>query len=333
MALRASELKAMCITYGPLLLALAVEFAVFEYAGRHYGKPSFLSPEALKLVLYQSAGFGIIAIGMTFVILTGGIDLSVGSLVGLCGVLCAVLTRYGGEAHAPLWIAAGWVAALAAGVLAGAIAGLFINVFGIPPFIATLALMSSLRGLANLLTGGIPVSPLPESYQWLGRHQLPGSMPVSVVLFLVLLCGGLVLLNYTAFGRHVRAIGGNEESARLSGVPIAWTKWRVYMLSGALAAVAGLVASSRLGSGDPKVGMGDELGVIAAVVVGGTSLSGGRGGIAGTFVGLLVVAVLNSGLNWIGVETFGQQVTLGMVILAAVLLDKLKSWEWLRRNG
>ena len=318
----------LLLTYGPLLVALGAELAIFEYLGQRQGKAGFATLDSFILVLNQSAGFGIMAVGMTFVIITGGIDLSVGSLVALGGVAGALVVHWGGGEGGQIWmwILAGWALALSLGLLAGAFSGLIVNVFDIPPFIATLALMSSLRGAANLVTGGKPISPLPETYQWLGRYQIGGRVPVSVVLFLLVFLGGAVVLGHTRFGRYVRAIGGNEETARLSGVPIAWTKWRVYMLCSVLSVIAGLILSSRLGSGDPKVGLGDELAVIAAVVVGGTSLSGGKGSIIGTFVGLLVVAVLNSGLNWVGVETFGQQVTLGLVILAAVLLDKLKGW-------
>lgn len=323
---RSNRLYRFLMTYAPLLLALAIECAVFEQIGRRQGNPGFVSLTGLILVLNQSAIFGIMAVGMTFVIITGGIDLSVGSLMALGGMLCASMVHWGAGTHVWPWIVAGWGLALLAGTLAGGTAGVLITAFRIPPFIATLALMSSLRGAANLITNGKPISPLPDAFQWLGRHQIADRVPVNVVLVLAVFIIGAVLLNWTAFGRHVRAIGGNEESARLSGVPIAWTKWRVYMLTGVLSALAGLVLSSRLGSGDPKIGLGDELKVIAAVVVGGTSLSGGRGSIVGTFAGLLVVSVLDSGLNWIGVETFGQQVTLGIVILAAVLLDRLKSW-------
>lgn len=323
---RRHDLKRYLITFGPLLGALILEIVVFEFIGRRQGNPGFASPTTLILVLNQSVIFGVMAVGMTFVIITGGIDLSVGSLMACGGVLCAMLVRRSGGEDVWGWIAAGWIAALVLGVLAGSLSGLLVTRFDIPPFIATLALMSSLRGLGNLATNGEPISPLPEAYTWLGRYQMGGRVPVSVVLFLMVIVTGMVLLNHTRFGRHVRAIGGNEESARLSGVNVARVKWLVYVLCSALTVIAGLVLSSRLGSGSPKVGVGDELAVIAAVVVGGTSLSGGRGSIGGTFVGLLVVSVLNSGLTWVGVETFGQQVTLGVVILAAVLLDKVKTW-------
>jgi ribose/xylose/arabinose/galactoside ABC-type transport system permease subunit len=323
---RSDTTRRALIQFGPLLAALALEVLVFEFIGRWQGNPGFASLNTLMLVLNQSAVFGVMAVGMTFVILTGGIDLSVGSVEACAGVLCAMLVQHGG---APVWVwmLAGWVAAVLAGAVMGLLGGLLIARFEIPPFIATLALMSSLRGLGNLATDGKPLSPLPAAYEWLGRHQLGGHFPVSVVVLLAALIGGALLLNYTAFGRHVRAIGGNEESARLSGVPVKRVKVWVYVLCSALGAVGGLILSSRLGAGSPKVGLGDELAVIAAVVVGGTSLSGGRGGIGGTFVGLLVVSVLNSGLMWIGVETFGQQVILGIVILAAVLLDQVKTWK------
>ncbi len=246
----ADATRRVVLNYAPLLLALALEFAVFEYLGRMQRNPGFASIDTFILVLNQAAVFGIMAVGMTFVIITAGIDLSVGSLMALGGVMCASLVRYGADGPVWAWLLLGWGAALGVGLLAGGVSGLFVNWFGIPPFIATLALMSSLRGAANLAADGKPVSPLPEAYQWLGRHQIGGHVPVNVVLFLAVFVAGVMLLNMTRFGRHVRAIGGNEESARLSGVPIAWTKWRVYMLSGVLSALAGLILSSRLGSGD-----------------------------------------------------------------------------------
>jgi ribose transport system permease protein len=266
------------------------------------------------------------AVGMILIIITGGIDLSVGSLMAFAGVACAMVVQWGGE---PLWawIVMGWIVALLVGTFFGAVSGALITRFGIPPFIATLALMSTVRGMGNLMTRGKPVSPMPEAFDWIGRYQIAGRVPVSVLIFLAVLVLGAVILNHTRFGRHVRAIGGSEESARLSGVNVGRVKFAVYVFGGALTALAGVILSSRLGAGSPKVGVGDELSVIAAVVVGGTSLSGGRGSIGGTFVSLLVVSVLSSGLNWIGVETFGQQVTLGIVILGAVLLDKLKSFN------
>lgn len=313
-------------TYGVLLLAVVIECAIFEFIARRQGVRSFLSAASLVNILNQSAKYGVLAVGMTFVILTGGIDLSVGSLIAFGGVISALVVRHGGE-PVWMWIVIGWGVALLAGAGAGSLTGFLVSRVAVPPFIATLALMSSLRGLGYILADGRPIAPLPEAFTFLGRHRIGGLVPVGVLVMLSVFVLGALLLNATRFGRHVRAIGGNEEGARLSGVPVVRTKWAVYCMCSMLAVLGGLILSSKLGSGDPKAGLGDELGVIAAVVVGGTSLSGGRGTIGGTFVGLLIVSVLNSGLNWIGVESFGQQLILGIVILGAVLLDRFKMQE------
>jgi ribose/xylose/arabinose/galactoside ABC-type transport system permease subunit len=310
-----------------LLLAVVIECVIFEGIAQHRGRPSFLSYNSFVNILNQSAVYGVLSVGMTLVILTGGIDLSVGSLIAFGGVLCALVVRLGAGMAGSVWgwIVIGWIVALAAGLASGCVAGLLVARVKVPPFIATLALMSSLRGLGYILAGGQPIAPLPDAYTFLGRHWIAGRVPVGVIVMLGTFALGAVLLNTTRFGRHVRAIGGNEEAARLSAVNVARTKLAVYCMCGMLAALGGLIVSSKLGSGDPKAGFGDELNVIAAVVVGGTSLSGGRGTIGGTFVGLMVVSVLSSGLNWVGVESFGQQVVLGLVILAAVLLDRFKA--------
>jgi len=310
--------------YLPLAIALLAEVIFFDLYGYQERGMHFAAPGNLLMVLNQAAIYGVIGVGMTFVILTGGIDLAVGSMLALAGVLCAK-TVLAIDASPAASIGVGYLAALAAGAATGATAGFFITRFRVPPFIATLSLMSLLRGLANMLTDGRPISNLPLAYSALGRQHWFFGIPNAVVLFAAVFGIGAVLLGYTKFGRHVRAIGGNEESARLSGVPIARVKTLVYALSGAMAALGGLLLSSRLGSGAPAVGIGDELTVIAAVVVGGTSLSGGRGGLGNTLLGLLIVSTLSSGLNWINVQTFGQQVVLGLVILAAVLLDRVRS--------
>lgn len=315
-------------TYGLLILAIVIECVIFEFIARHQGVRSFISAPSIINILNQSAVYGVLSVGMTFVILTGGIDLSVGSMIAFGGVIWALVARYGaGHPGAPvwLWLTAGAVLALATGMVAGSLTGFLVTRVDVPPFIATLALMSSLRGLGYIAADGRPIAPLPEVYTFLGRHRIGGYVPVGVIVMLLVFVIGGLILNGTRFGRHVRAIGGNEEAARLSGVKVRLTKWLVYCMCSVLAVAGGLIASSKLGSGDPKAGLGDELGVIAAVVVGGTSLSGGRGTILGTFVGLLIVSVLSSGLNWIGVESFTQQVILGVVILAAVLLDRFKA--------
>ncbi len=314
--------RAFLVSYGFLLVALALECLAFELLSRRQGIRPFLSVDTLLLVLNQSAIYGVASVGMTFVIISGGIDLSVGSIIAFGGVVCALATKnLGGGWDA---MAVGWCAAIAAGLCTGSFSSLFISRFQIPPFIATLAVMSSVRGLGFLIVKGKPVFDLPERYTFLGRHMIGDAVPIGILILAVVFIAGAVLLNTTRFGRHVRAIGGSEESARLSGVPVDRVKWAVYCMSGALAVLAGLMLSSKMKSGDPTVGVGDELQVIAAVVVGGTSLTGGRGTIAWTFLGLLIIAVLATGLTWIGMESFGQQVILGIVILGAVLLDRLK---------
>lgn len=316
--------------YGLLLVALVVEFAIFEAVARYQGRPSFLSPGSIVNILNRSAVYGVISVGMTFVILTGGIDLSVGSMIALGSVVCAK-TVLAVESPVLLALLAAYAVTLLLGAVAGGTAGAFITRFDIPPFIATLALMSSARGIALILSNGESIAPMPAAYQFLGRYRVGAlehdafvGIPIAVLIMLGVFVAGAIVLNLTRFGRHVRAIGGNAESARLSGVPVRRVTWTVYVLSGTLAVLGAILASSRLGAGDPDMGMGDELGVIAAVVVGGTSLSGGRGTIGGTFVGLLIISVLASGLNWTGVSSFTQQLVLGIVILAAVLLDRLR---------
>ncbi len=313
--------RAFFVTYGYLLIALVLECVAFEFLARRQGIKPFLSIDTLLLVLNQSAIYGVASVGMTFVIISGGIDLSVGSLIAFGGVVCALITQKLGAGWDAM--AFGWFVAIGAGIGTGSFSALFITRFQIPPFIATLAVMSTIRGLGFLIVEGKPVFDVPERYTFLGRYLVAG-VPIGVIILIIVFIVGGVLLNSTRFGRHVRAIGGSEESARLSGVPVDRVKWAVYCMSGALAVLAGLMLSSKMKSGDPTVGVGDELQVIAAVVVGGTSLTGGRGTIMGTFLGLIIIAVLATGLTWIGMESFGQQVILGIVILAAVLLDRIK---------
>lgn len=310
-------------THGFLIVALVLEATIFEVIARQMGLPSFLSRGSLILVLNRATVFGVLAVGMTFVILTAGIDLSVGSLAAFGGVICAKVV-FGHNEHAVAWILAGWLVTLFVGLLLGVLSGTLVTKFQIPPFIATLALMSSIRGLGYIVAKGVPIAPLPDAYKWLGRFRIGGVVPVKIVVMLAVFAAAAVLLNYTRFGRHVRAIGSNEEAARLSGVNVRRVKLTVYCMASVLAVMGGMILSSYMGSGDPKAGLMYELFVIAAVVVGGTSLMGGQGSIVGTFIGLLIISLLESGLNWIQVQSFVQQVILGAVILAAVLLDRVK---------
>jgi ribose transport system permease protein len=289
--------------------------------------PNFLKTTNLLNVANQIAVIAIVAIGMTLVILTGGIDLSVGSLIALSSVAGARMIRdvCGGQ-EAGL---AGMLAGAAAGVLVCGVAGLLsggvVTLFGIPPFIATLAMMLVASGSAYILAAGQSINQVPDAFVWLGRGADLGGIPNAVVLMLVLYGLAHIVMSRTTFGRYVYAVGGNAEAARLSGVPVQRVVLAVYLLCGLLAGLGGIVMASQLKSGAPTYGQMYELYVIAAVVVGGTSLSGGEGRVLGTLVGALIIAVIQNGMNLTGVESYTQKVVLGLVILAAVLLDRLRS--------
>jgi ribose transport system permease protein len=285
---------------------------------------TFLQPDNLRNVLRQVSMEAIIAVGMTLVIISGGIDLSVGSTVALTGVVtCLTMTSLPG----PFFIV--FPVSVLAGVLVGGVCGafngFFVTKFNIPPFIASLAVMTAARGLSYIICGGKPVWNLPDGYSWVGRGFVFGFIPVPVIIMFVFIIAGHILLSQTKYGRYIYAVGGNAEAARLSGINVKQYLFMVYVLIGVLASVAGIILASRLGAGDPKSGMMWELNVIAAVVVGGTSLSGGEGSILGTFFGALIIGVVNNTLNLMNVDAYWQQVVLGSVILSAVLLDKMKN--------
>jgi ribose/xylose/arabinose/galactoside ABC-type transport system permease subunit len=278
---------------------------------------SFLSDRFLTLpnllnVLRQVAIVGILAIGMTFVILTRGIDLSVGSILGISVVLYAGFLE-----SQPMAIAI--PLGLGAAVLAGLVNGLGVAVAGIPPFIMTLGMLSFARGLCFIYTGGTPIPILDESFYDLGNGYILGvPIPSLILLALLLVCA--VILDRTPFGRSLYAIGSNEDAARLSGVPVRAYTTAVYVISGAVSGLAGLVYASQLSIGTPIAGQGYELDAIAAVVVGGTSLFGGVGSVWGTFLGTLIIGVLANILNLTGVDPFVQQLFKGALIVVAVYL-------------
>ena len=272
----------------------------------------FLTVPNLLNVLRQVAIVGILALGTTFVILTRGIDLSVGSILGISVVLYAVLLENHGM---PLAIPIGLAAAMAAGL----VNGLGIAYAGIPPFIMTLGMLSFARGIAFILTGGTPIPIINESFYDLGNGYLVGIPIPSLILIAVVIASGIVL-SQTPFGRCVYGIGSNEDAARLSGVPVRFYKTIVYVISGGVSGLAGLVYASQLSIGTPIAGQGYELDAIAAVVVGGTSLFGGRGSVVGTFIGTLIIGVLANVLNLTGVDPFVQQLFKGALIVVAVFI-------------
>jgi ribose transport system permease protein len=291
----------------------------------------FLTSENGLNILRQISVNLCISIGMTLVILAGGIDLSVGAILALSGAVAAGLLKSGVEVS-PLAVELRFTVfgAIVAGLLVGAAAGCFnglaITRFRLPPFVATLGMFSIARGLTMLWTGGFPITGLGPEFGFLGTEVFLGiPMPVWISGFLVGIF--VVLSRKTRFGRYVYAVGGNERAAHLSGLPVARIKVAVYTLCGLLAGAAGLIVTARLDSAQPNAGLGYELDSIAAVVIGGTSLSGGRGSVLGTVLGCLIIGVLNNGLFLLDVSPFWQQVVKGFVILTAVAIDKASSRE------
>lgn len=290
-----------------------------------YTWPDFLKWSNLLGVANQTAIYAIIAIGMTMVIVTSGIDLSVGSLVALASVTSAIVMRdWGGgpTANVGMVIFAA-IAGISVCALAGAFNGFMMTAFRIPPFIVSLGMMMMASGLSYKLSEGRSIPELPSSFFWLGRGQTLG-IPHPILLMIFLYGVAHIAMSRMVFGRYVYAIGGNEEAARLSGVPVKLVLLAVYTICGALAGLGGIVLTSQLSAGDPKFGLMYELEVIAAVVVGGTSLMGGQGKIFGTLIGAFIIAVIKNGMNLTDVDPFNQKIVLGAVLMTAVLLDTLK---------
>lgn len=281
--------------------------------------PVFLTFNNLFNVGTQIAVIAILAFGVTFVIISGGIDLSVGSVLALSGIVFAWTAT---ELALPWPLAV--LAGLGAGALAGLVNGLLITLGRLPPFIATLAMLSAARGIALVISGGTPISDIPEAVQTLGSGDLFGVIPLSVILLLFMFALTVVILRSTYAGRCMYAIGGNEEAASLSGINVFRQKVLVYTLSGLFAGVAGMLATGELASGQPQAGFTFELDAIAAVVIGGASLSGGVGGASGTLIGALILGILRNGLNLLNVSSFWQQVVIGAVIALAVMTDTLR---------
>ncbi|HEK9989833.1 TPA: ribose ABC transporter permease [Streptococcus equi subsp. zooepidemicus] len=282
--------------------------------------PSFLTTNNLLNLLLQVTANGFIAFGMTFVILTGGIDLSVGSSLALSSALAAGLIGGG------LPVSVAIVLAICLGGLFGMLNGLLIAYGKLAPFIVTLATMTIFRGATLVYTNGNPVTKgLSDSFlfQFLGQGYIVG-IPFPVILMFLVFVILAILLHKTAFGKAVYALGGNEKAAYISGIKLNKVKIIIYTISGMMASLSGLIITSRLSSAQPTAGASYEMDAIAAVVLGGTSLSGGKGRIWGTLIGALIIGVLNNGLNIIGVSAFWQQVVKGIVILIAVLLDRFK---------
>ena len=310
---RERRLRWQTIAEYVIVVAIILESVFFAvYA------PQFLSVPNLVNIALSIAITGILAVGMTAVILTGGIDLSVGSVAALAGVVAALIAAsdFAGS------VALASVAALGVGLAVGVFNGVMVAWFRVPPFVTTLAMLTICRGLAFVLTGGRAVGNLPAGFGLFGREHVLG-VPVPVILMLLVFAAGWFVLRRMTFGRYVYAVGGNREAAFLAGVNVKGVTMLVYVLNGLLVGLAGLVLASRLGAGVPNAGIQYELDVIAAVVVGGTSLNGGRGSVIATLWGAVFIGVLNNGLNLAGIDPYMQRIALGAVILLAVLADQI----------
>jgi len=279
--------------------------------------PQFLTVSNWTIIITQVSINALLAFGVTFVIITGGIDLSLGSIVAVAGVSAAMLAH---PDSYPVLVPV--FAGLFAGLLIGAFNGFIITKSKIAPFIVTLGTMTIGRGLALILSNGRPVSNLSDSFVFIGSGKIMGiPVLILILIFMFILCS--VILNKTILGRYIYAVGGNEQAARASGINVTQVKMAVYSISGVLAGLAGILLTARITTGQPNAGAGFELDAIAAVVIGGTSTTGGKGSIAGTLVGVLLIGVINNSLDLLNVTSYYQQVVMGIIIIGAVVLDSL----------
>lgn len=298
--------------YG-MLVVLLVLMAVMSILA-----PTFLTSSNLLNIVRQISVVGILAIGVTFVIISTGIDLSSGSVIALVSVVVGSLVH---RDRFPLMVAL--PAGLDVGLLTGLINGTIIAKGKIPPFIVTLGMMTAARGAALLYTGGYPIGNLSDAFKVIGQGDLLG-IPVPILIFLFVSLVSYLILNHTKFGRYVYAIGGNEQAAVIAGINVDKYKIMIYSFAGLLSALGGIILTSRIASGQPTAGVMYELDAVAAAVIGGTSLSGGIGTIGGTVVGALVIGVMNNGLDLLNVSSYWQQIVKGVIITVAVLVDSRK---------
>lgn len=296
------------------LLAMFIFLTVFPTT-----RSTFLTPKNMFNILRQNASNLFLATGMTMVIILGGIDLSVGSVIALSGVVAA-----GCVVNLGLPEAVGFIAAIAVGAAVGLFNGFIICKTDIPPFIVTLASMNITKGIALVLTGGAPIRCMTDAFKFPGAGYV-GPVPTPVILMFIIFILAALMINKTQLGRHIYAVGGNVQAAKFSGISVQKVKFIVYAYTGVMAGIAGVVIASRLYSGQPTAGDGAEMDAIASVVVGGTSMSGGSGRIGGTLIGVLIIGVLNNGLNLMGVDSNFQYIVKGLVILLAVYVDFLRN--------
>lgn len=288
-------------------------------------RADFLKRSNLLAIVDRIVVIAVIAIGMTMVIITAGIDLSVGSLIALSAVVGTLIMKILGGLGAPAWVVmVGFFAGILSCGIIGALGGFIVAWFRVAPFISTLGIMMMARGMAFLITGGFSIYQVPGTLPWLGQGRLMG-IPNTIILLVILYVAAHIFMTRTRLGRYIYAVGGNKEAARLSGVPVKTVIVFVYVISSLAAGLGGCIQASQLNCGAPNIGEMYELYVIAAVVVGGTSLSGGSGRILGTLIGAFIISVIQNGMNLLGIESYTQKIVLGAVILGAVLLDRART--------
>lgn len=317
----AERRKSLIQEYG-IFLAFLLLAALLSFSNEY-----FLTAGNISNVLLQTSINGILAIGMTFVILTRGIDLSVGSVVALAGIVSAsfaTTSATAGIAGAPYSPLIALPIGILVGVACGSLVGIIVSRFAVPPFVATLGMLSAARGLTLIYGGGKPVPALTPDFRWIGTGTVLG-IPMPVILLALVFLASWWVLTRTRFGRYIYAIGGNPHAANTSGINVSRLRFSVYVISGGLSGLAGMVLTARTGSALPQAGIAYELDAIAAVVIGGTSLSGGVGRITGTLIGALIIGVMNNGLDLMGIQSYYQQVLKGALIVGAVMLDQKRN--------
>lgn len=309
-----------------IIIALILLMTIFGII-----EPLYLTPANLMDILDQTVINGLLAVGITIVIISGGIDLSIGSTMAIVIVCIGKFLVSGLNPFVSILLG------IMLGFVLGAVNGFLITKMHLQPFIATLGMMSAYRGVAYLITGGWPVLNIPQSFRTMMDGDIAGFIPSSVVILLVVAVIGFVLLKYTKFGTYIYSMGSNEEATRLSGVNVSFNKIMAYALCGVATALAGMVMLAKLGTGEPAAGQGYELNAIAAAAVGGTSLSGGKGSMFGTFFGAILLQALKIGLVVCGVDTFWQYIATGVIIIVAVYLDiiqgNVKDWKLNRKSA
>lgn len=310
-SVRQASIGTMIARYG-IVISFVILFIALSFVSQN-----FLSPNNLLNVLRQVSINGVLAVGMTFVILTAGIDLSIGSMLAFAGAVAASLVT-GPDAFNPVVAV---VAGVTVGSICGALNGTLIAYFRVPAFVVTLGMLSVARGATLLYSGGRPIPNLSPDFRWLGQGLI-FSIPVPVIIFAIVFAVASIVLQYTIYGRRVYAVGGNPRSAKTSGINTRGIVLSVYVIMGALAGLAGVMLTARTTSALPQAGIGYELDAIAAVVIGGTSLTGGVGRIGHTLVGVLIIGMISNGLDLMGVSSYYQQIIKGSIIILAVLIDR-----------